>query len=296
MPLFGETCALATAVLWSLTSMVFTSATMRVGAMLVNVARLAFALVFLGVSIALLGIPLPGNAAQLWKLSLSGVIGLAFGDTFLFLAFRRIGARVSMLIMALAPPISALLAWFFLREALSGWDIAGVALTVCGIALVVLARGDTGSAKGKLRFEGVLFAFLGAVGQAVGLIFAKSAFMDGDIDGFAAAFVRISVASILLLPIAMFLPGWRNPFRAFARDSRALFLTAVGSIFGPYLGITLSLLSIAHTDVGVASAIMATPPIIMLPMVHIAWKERIGLRAVAGAFLAVAGVAVLFLR
>jgi len=231
------------------------------------------------------------------NLAISGLVGLSFGDTFLFFAFRDIGARISMLIMALAPPMSAVLAFFFLGETLTPWGIGGIGLTVAGIALVVLARESAGMQNpGVRRARGVLYAFLGALGQAVGLIFAKLAFNEGDIHSLSATFIRIAASLLLLFPLVLLTRGYQNPLRVFAADKRALLQTAVGSIIGPYLGITFSLLAITHTNVGVAAAIMATPPIIMLPMVRMVYKEKLTLRAVAGAVVAVAGVAILFLR
>ncbi len=297
MPLLGELAALLTAVLWSGTSIVFTSATMRVGAMQVNIARLVMALLLLAATIAVLGLSLEMSSSQMLNLAISGLVGLSFGDTFLFFAFRDIGARISMLIMALAPPMSAVLAFFFLGETLTPWGIGGIGLTVAGIALVVLARESAGMQNpGVRRARGVLYAFLGALGQAVGLIFAKLAFNEGDIHSLSATFIRIAASLLLLFPLVLLTRGYQNPLRVFAADKRALLQTAVGSIIGPYLGITFSLLAITHTNVGVAAAIMATPPIIMLPMVRMVYKEKLTLRAVAGAVVAVAGVAILFLR
>ncbi|MBI5648781.1 MAG: DMT family transporter [Ignavibacteriae bacterium] len=297
MPFLGELSALTTAILWSGTSIVFSSATRRVGAMQVNITRLFLALIFLAVSIAVIGAPVNVSAEQLVLLAVSGVIGLTFGDTFLFLAFKECGARISMLVMASAPAMSAVLAWMFLGEALSFWGVTGMGITLAGIVGVVVERREAGEQPhGRVTRRGVFYAFLGALGQAVGLIFAKLAFNLGDVHGFVASFTRIGAAVVSLLPIIVFTPWYPNPFRVFRRDPRALTLTAVGAVIGPYLGITFSLISIQHTDVAIAATIMATPPILMLPMVRLVYKEQLSWRAVAGAFIAVAGVAVLFLR
>jgi drug/metabolite transporter (DMT)-like permease len=82
----------------------------------------------------------------------------------------------------------------------------------------------------------------------------------------------------------------------FSGDKKTFGLTLLGAILGPYLGITFSLISIEYTKVAVASTIMATVPIIMLPLVKIVYREDLSWRAYVGAFIAVGGVAILFLR
>ena len=89
---------------------------------------------------------------------------------------------------------------------------------------------------------------------------------------------------------------YKNPYRVFKNDVKALRTTILGTILGPYLGITFSLIAISYAKVGIASTIMSTVPIIMLPLVRIIYKEKLSMRAIWGAFVAVGGVAILFLR
>ena len=87
----------------------------------------------------------------------------------------------------------------------------------------------------------------------------------------------------------------KNPVKLFTKDRKTLGLIAIGSVIGPYLGITLSFVAVIYTKVGIASTLMATIPIIMLPLSKIIYKEKLSWKAIAGAFVAVGGVAVLFL-
>jgi drug/metabolite transporter (DMT)-like permease len=292
----GELSALITAFLWSGTSMVFTAATMRIGVTYVNVTRLILALIYLSVSIAIMGLSVNLSAVQIEYLALSGVIGLVLGDSFLFRAFKEIGARISMLIMSLVPAMTAILAYVFLGETMTPAAIIGMVVTITGISLVVLKAHEDPSATHKLTRIGVLCAVLGAAGQAIGLILAKQAFMLGEIHGFVATFVRILTSVIVLTPIAMIFGRYRAPLTAFRQDKKAMFYTFVGSIIGPYLGITFSLIAIAHTNVAIASTIMATPPIIMLPLVRYFYKDKLSWSSIIGATVAVLGVAILFWR
>lgn len=294
MPFVGELSSLLTALLWSGSSIVFAAAIQRIGSVQVNVARLIIAAFLLLVTILALGIQFHLSSSQIGNLVISGIIGLVFGDTFLFQSYVYNGARISMLIMSVAPAISALLAYFLLHEILSVWGILGMLVTIGGIAIVVSDRRE--DAKHSLTRIGLLYGFFGALGQGAGLIFARLAFDEGDIHGLVATFVRVVPAILLLVPIAVLTNRLKNPVRAFSEDKRAFSLTVLGAILGPYFGITFSLISVANTKVGIAATLMATSPIMMLPMVKFFQKEVLGWKAILGAFVAVAGVAILFLR
>ena len=296
MPLLGELSALLTAVLWSASSMVFTAATLRVGSVRVNVTRLLLAATYLAIAIPLLGFDATLSSAQLGLLALSGIVGLALGDSFLFQAFGHIGARRSMLILSVAPAMAAFLAYLFLGEELTAWGIFGIGVTLFGVMMVLLERGSPATGGKKKDWLGVFYAFLGALGQAVGLIFAKLAFAEGPVNGFVAALVRILASVVLLLPAALVTGRLNRTVELLRKDRAAVLLMVAGSILGPFLGMSFSLVAVAHTEVGIAATIMGTVPIVMLPMVWLVYRERLSGRSVVGAVIAVAGVAILFLR
>ncbi|HTP13798.1 MAG TPA: DMT family transporter, partial [Bacteroidota bacterium] len=241
-------------------------------------------------------IPIDLTHSQLGNLAISGILGLVFGDSFLFKSYEYNGARISALIMSAAPAIAALFAYFVLDETLSLWGFVGMAVTLGGIVLVVADRQDSRSTHTPITARGIFFAFLGACGQGGGLVTAKLAFNEHPIDSFAATMVRILSALAILIPLAIISGRVGRSVRVWVGDRKTFGLTLLGAILGPYLGITFSLLSIEHTKVAVASTIMATVPIIMLPLVRIVYRENLRWRAYAGAFVAVGGVAILFLR
>jgi drug/metabolite transporter (DMT)-like permease len=296
MPFIGEICALATAVLWSVTSIVFTEASIRVGPIYVNITRMILAMGFLFITLLLIGVNISLSLYQVFNLMISGFIGLVIGDTFLFKAFQNIGARLSMLVMALVPPISTLLAFLFLGESISLTGITGILITIFGVAIVVLKREEKPSSNYKIDYTGIFYAFIGAAGQAGGLIFAKNALNVGEINGFLASFLRIISAVIIMYPIAHMTSRFKGPIKIFKNDKRAFVFTLIGSIVGPYLGITLSMVSITYTKIGIASTLMATVPIIMLPLVRYYYKEKLSWVSITGAVVAVAGIAILFLH
>ena len=294
--MIGEISALLTACVWSVSSIMFAGAIRRIGSVQVNVVRLVIAAILLYITMIVAGLPLALSFKQYLYLSISGFIGLVFGDTFLFKSFHVNGARISMLIMSLAPAISAILAYLILGELLSVWGIAGIVVTTAGIALVVASNQTGEDARVKLTRSGLLYGFLGALGQGAGLVFARLAFVEGDINGFVATFIRIAASIVILLPLTLATGRIKNPIAAFWKDKRALMLTIGGAIFGPYLGITFSLIAIMYTKVGIAATLIATVPILMLPLVRFIYKEKLTWHAIAGACVAVGGVAILFLR
>src|SRR3989339_175202 len=294
--MLGEITALITACLWSMSSIAFTEASIRVAPMYVNVTRMLIALILLSATLIFLNVRVDLSTNQIWNLTISGFAGLVIGDTFLFKAFKSIGARISMLVMALVPPISALLAFFFLGESLSILGIIGITVTVFGIALVIFKREERPTSNYKIDYTGIFYAVIGAAGQAVGLIFAKYAFNESEINGFLASFVRITSAVIIIYPVVLVTKRFREPVKVFMKNKKGFTFTLIGAVFGPYLGITFSLISISHTNVGIASTIMATVPILMLPLVHFYYKEKLTWISIAGAFIAVSGVAIIFLR
>jgi drug/metabolite transporter (DMT)-like permease len=296
MPYLGELSALATAVLWTGGFISFTNATRRVGSVYVNVVRLFIAVAFLFVTIVISGSFEHITVPQAGYLTASGMVGFVFGDTFLFKSFEYVSVRISSLIMSTAPAIAAVLAFYFLDETLLPLGVLGIIITIAGIMLVLLERKEESGHHMPVSTVGVVFALLGATGQAGGLILAKCAFSIGKINGFYATFVRASTASLVLLALNYFTGRFTHPVRVFSNDRKALGFVALGAFFGPYLGVTFSLIAISITNVAIAATIMATVPIMMLPAVRIIYKEKLSWRAVAGAITAVVGVGILFLR
>lgn len=294
MNYLGELSALLTAFLWSGTSIAFSSAVEKIGSLQLNINRMILASVFLIATILLMDYDFSLSNSQFTNLIISGFIGLVIGDSFLFKSYQMIGARISMLLMALSPAMSVILAFIFLNEKISQLGIVGIVITIAGIALVVLERNT--NSKYQITTLGIVYGVLGAIGQAGGLIFAKFAFNEGHIAGFVATFIRVFSSVVIFLPIMLVLKKYKNPYKLYSKDKSAFGATILGTILGPFLGITFSLIAVENTKVGIAATLMSTIPIIMLPMVKYIYKEKLSWRAITGAVIAVGGVALIFLR
>lgn len=294
----GEAAALGTALCWSASSVFFTFASRGVGSVVLNRTRLLVALALLSLlHTAAFGAPLPLTAESsrwIW-LGLSGVVGLAIGDAFLFQAYVWIGARLTMLVMSAVPVISAGLAWIALGERLVAAQWAGVALTVGGIAAVVSERpapNAGGPAVSPDLRRGLLFALGAAIGQAGGLILARQG-LGGDFPALSGNVIRMCCAAAALWAVTLLRGQGRATAERLRGAPRAWLPILGGSFFGPTIGVWLSLLAIQHTRIGVASTIMALPPVFLLPIGRWVFGERVGLRAVAGTLVAIGGVALL---
>ncbi|MEI6456027.1 MAG: DMT family transporter [bacterium] len=306
---FGHFAALLTAIFWTVTALSFEAASRKIGSMIVNLLRLIVGFAFLSVFVYFyrgLFLPVDATAKEWFYLSLSGLIGFVFGDLCLFQAFVLIGARISMLIMALAPPITALIGWMILGESLAPGSWIGMVLTIAGIALVVLKRHPDNEMDGnfqKVKFTypawGILLAFGGALGQGAGLVLSKYG-MGGLDPGtvayntFAATQIRVIAGIAGFSILFTFLGFWKEAFRALAFKKPMLQLS-LGAFFGPFLGVSFSLIAIEHANTGVAATIMAIVPVLIIPPSIILYKEKVTYKEVIGALLAVSGVAVFFL-
>jgi len=298
----GEFAALLTAVFWTITALAFEAASRKIGSMVVNLLRLAVGFCFLTVFVYFYrGYLLPFDATpRTWFfLTISGLIGFVFGDLCLFQAFVVIGARISMLLMALAPPLTALIGWIVLGETLSWKSLAGMVLTIAGIALVVLKRHTSAESNGgfrKVKFNypvwGIMLGLGGAIGQAAGLVLSKVG-MQGY-DTFASTQIRV-IAGVAGFAVIFTVMGfWKHAWRALDKRKPMLQLS-LGAFFGPFLGVSFSLIAIRHADTGIASTIMSIVPVLIIPPSIILYKEKVTLKEVSGALLAVTGVAMFFL-
>ena len=292
----GEFAALLTAVFWTATSLSFESASLKIGSLSVNIIRLIIGFLFLSLfTVIHRGILLPSDATVdnwIW-LSLSGLIGFVFGDLFLFKSYTVIGSRFAMLIMTLVPPITAFFSYFIIGERLTLFHYLGMTLTFSGIAMAIFGRKGKGEKLAlKLKPSGILLALGGAVGQALGLVLSKLG-MKGY-DPFAATQIRIIAGIAGYMMLVTILSRWGNVMKAL-KNRHGMILTGVGSFFGPFLGVSFSLIAVKYTEAGIASTIMALVPVfIILPSIVI-YKQKVTIAELIGSLVSVGGVAIFFL-
>jgi len=297
MNLVGEIAGLATSFFFALTSIIFAASGRMVGSQVTNRIRLIFALTYLIIlNFILFGEPLPLSAdlsRWMW-LGLSGVIGLSLGDTFYFQSLISIGPRLGSLLLSLAPIFGSVIAWVFFGEILTSLQITGIILALSGIAWVVMSHKEPPNTPHGHTRRGVFFGVLAGLGQATGLVLSKQG-MFGNFSPFQANAIRMFTALLFTWTLTLIQGKAGTTIATLREKPGAIRLLALGALVGPVLGVSSSLFAVQNTEVGVASTLMALPPVILLPVSYFAFKEKIGWQAVAGTLLAILGVAVLFL-
>jgi drug/metabolite transporter (DMT)-like permease len=334
MEYLGQIIAIAVAVSWTVTALSFEFAGKRIGSLSVNVWRVVVGFVLLGgLLLFTTGSFMPAHAdgnTWLW-MSLSGAVGFVFGDFCLFYSYLLITARFSQLLMTLAPPFAALFGWMMLGESLTLMAVVGMLVTLLGIAIsilkrdtsrgesdalvagtsnmaVVVAGPDTKKRKTgltvQLPLKGILLGIGGALGQGLGIVLSKKGmvFYEAAAEGtpvfdyipFAATQMRV-IAGIVGFVIIIALSGRAKAATKALKDNKAMWAVLAGSIFGPFLGVSLSLMAVQHTNTAVASTIMATTPILILLPYILLYKKRVTKAEVIGAIISVVGVSLFFL-
>lgn len=296
---WGELAALGTASCWTLASLIFTLAGRRIGSFNLNKLRMPIAIVLLSSALLITGqFDTTGQlhrSGYAW-LALSGVIGLVLGDSAYFRCLVLIGPRRATLLMSAAPVMAALIAWPFLGESLPWVAWLGIFMTVGGIAWVTAEREyHANNVPKRASFGGILLGLGGAAGQAVGIVIAKHVLVESDIAPLYATFVRMIAATSAIWLYAT-LRGQVRSTVSVLRDRKSTLIVAAGATLGPFIGVWLSLVAVKRIEAGVAATIMATMPILILPLVVLVYKEKVSARAVFGALIAVGGIALLFLR
>lgn|SRR5690554_3206174 len=292
----GELAALATAFSWTLVGIFFGKASGRIGSLSVNFIKLVFGFAFLTVTALITrGVPFPTDASvHNWTwLTVSGIIGFFIGDFFMLKAYIEVGVRISLLMMATSPPMAALLGYFLLGEKLSLSGVIGMMVTIMGIVIVVMSR-DRGGQGVRMKYSprGLFYAFMGALGQATGLIFSKVGLLD--YNTFAATQIRIIAGFISFVVFVTIMGRW-GELKLAIKDKEAIKYTLYGSFFGPFLGVSMSLVALRYTTAGIASTITSITPITIIPFSIFLFKEKVKPSEIFGAFVSVAGVAILLL-
>lgn len=304
MAYLGELISIGVAFSWTATALLSELGSKRLGNLTLNVLRMALALLFSVVLFWLvIGTPFPtgiSTAACGWML-LSGLVGYVIGDFCLFQCYIIIGSRYGQLFMTLAPLAAAFMAWITLGQQMSPMSIFAMLITLAGISISVLGRGEHHRVSLKLPLSGVLFAIGAAVCQGVGLVLSKigmdhydSTQMPAWLIPFSANFLRC-IAGIIGFTILLYFKEGLQPLRDAIHDRKGIMVATATTIFGPFVGVGFSLMAVQYTSAGIASTLMALTPIIIILPSYWLFRQPITWRTVLGAVISVIGVSLFFL-
>ena len=308
MAYIGELISIGVAFSWTATALLSEFGSKRLGNLTLNVLRMGLALLF---SLVLFGVvtgnPLPAGVpaeACGWML-LSGLVGYVIGDFCLFQCYILIGSRFGQLFMTLAPLSAALMAWITLGQQMKPMSIVAMLVTLFGIGISVLGRGNHHMVSLKLPLNGVLFAIGAAMCQGIGLVLSKIGMDHYDMASmakagvsewlipFSANFYRC-IAGIIGFTVLLYFRDGIGHLREAMHDRKGLTVAIATTIFGPFVGVGFSLMAVQYTAAGIASTLMAMTPIIILLPSYWLFHEKITWKAVLGAFISVIGVSLFF--
>ena len=308
---YGEIIALLVAVSWTATALFAEVASKRLGSLPLNLIRMVLSWAFLSVMLWIVtGAPYPMHAsgkAWFW-LALSGLVGYVFGDWCLFNSYIVFGSRYGQLFMTLAPPMAGIAGWLMLGESMSWRSWLAMLVTLTGIAISILARGgEDHKLTLKLPLKGVLFGIGAGVGQGVGLVLSKIGLDHyaqsipaeapqtiAKMMPFAGTYIRAVagfVGFFLILAMTKSLPQVGKALH----DRKGMTFATLTTFFGPFLGVSLSLMAVQYAKAGIASTLMALTPVLIIVPYAIIHKQKISAKEVIGTLITMVGVALFFL-
>jgi drug/metabolite transporter (DMT)-like permease len=291
-PAFGSACALGSALSWTLISLVVRALSPPFTSMSINVIRSALG----GVMLAAVVVAWKGPAAlqgitsgSYGYLAVSIVIAVGLGDTAFFESTKIIGLARAMTVSMIYPLIAAGLGRWFLDEPITARGGAGALVTLGGLVLIVGERATAAPETVDRRAGGIGLAVLAAIGWAVSVLILKAPLRE--VDPVTAQAIRLPVATAVLWLTPW---GWGTGriLRTHTRAASRL-LIALGGL--TVLSSVLFMAGLKYTAVGTATVLSSTAPLFALPIGRLAFRERVTWRAVAGAILSVAGIALLAL-
>ena len=297
MQRIGELAAFFTAVCWTMSAILFERGIKHIGVLAVNFLKVIIAFVLLTLTATIQRrMPLPFDAQMhtLFFLSLSGIIGFVISDLFLFTAYATVGPRIAMLFLALSPPMTAGIAYLFLGETIGSRGALGMCLVLIGICMTVFGRhkGISISKLSKDDMKGYICAFAASLGQSIGLTLTKYGL--GNYDPVSGTQIRVFSAIIGFGIVSLIYERGKTIGKAI-KSPAGLKYTAAGSVFGPFLGVTLSLFALQRVSPGIVSTLIGLSPVLIIVPETLVFKKKIRAIEMAGALIAVAGTSIFFL-
>ncbi len=323
----GEIISLIVALSWTCTALLAEFASKQMGSLPHNLVRMVVSLLLL-VAILWLTVGTPYPLMADWHtwfwLGLSGFVGYTLGDYCLMQSYIVMNSRFGQLFMTLASPSAAIAAWILLGQTMSPMAVLGMAITMFGIGLSVLSKGD-GVKKLNLRMplKGILFGVGAAMGQGVGLVLSRvgmdryqASIAEAGISNletwtnpeavfpvslsfimpFASTMIRCIIGMLgFAFALFIFSKNGKQKLTYAVQNKKAMLCVFGGAVFGPCVGVSLSLMATLYTSAGIAQTIMALTPVLIILPSRFIYKQRVSSLEIIGTIISVAGVSLFFL-
>lgn len=292
----GEFAAILAAMVWAVATWIYSQFSHRFSALQLNIIKGMIASAMM-----LLVLPLQDWPAReietphIFILAVSGVIGIAVGDSAYFASLKRIGANKTLLLESLAPPLSGVLALLALGSVLSLQSWLGVVVTTVAVTLVVF---QPDSSQQKIDSKGVAFGLLASVCQASGVVISHYALVAGDLPPLLGALIRLSVGVLAVIMVICLVE--KHPFSQMKQHLKSLnsraFTGLLSAIFvGTFLALWLQQVALKHANPAVAQTLIATSPLFML-LIYLIKGESVTAKSVLGTLAAVGGISLFFIQ
>lgn len=295
----GEIAAIGAAIVWACATWIYGQFGHRFSAMQLNIVKGVVASVMMLLVMPL--IPMPEfelSANHFWILAISGVIGIAIGDSAYFAALKRIGANKTLLLESLAPPLSGVLALMFLGATLALQSWLGVIITTLAVTFVVFqpSKSESDVSSDKVQWSGIGFGLVASVCQASGVVVSHYALVAGDIPPLLGALIRLTIGVFVVMLIIPFVEN--KPYSSIKRDlwemTKLDKLWLLGAIFvGTFLALWLQQVALKNANPAIAQTLIATSPVFIL-VIYALKGEKVSKQSLIGTLAAVGGISLFF--
>ncbi|MFN5464366.1 MAG: DMT family transporter [Cyanobacteriota bacterium] len=290
-PATSTLAALAAALCWTLATLLWRRSPLTLSATQLNLCKTLLAFFLQLPLLALVQWP-AGQEKPLLILALSGVVGIAAGDSLFFGALRRLGTQRSLTLMAGGPALTAIAGLVALGEQPRPPQWLGIGLICLAVGLVAGQRPQPGPlAATPLPWTGLTLALAAMACGSAGALLARSALRSGEVPALLAASVRLGGATVVLAPALAQLGGWppRASVLPVPRQNLPWPSLVLATVLGTSLGILLQQMALAGLPGGLAVALLSTSPVMALPFARLE-GDRPGRRGVVAALAATVGV------
>jgi drug/metabolite transporter (DMT)-like permease len=230
----------------------------------------------------------------------SGAVGFGLGDIALFVALPRIGARLTILLaQCLAAPFGALIEWVWLGTIVSNAQLLCGLVILLGVAIAIAPNRRISASRKELSL-GVAAGVCAGFGQALGAVLSRKAYAIADaaqfaIDGGSTAFQRMLGGVVVTLLFFAVVKMTRARETSVRQPSGAWLWVALNSLAGPTLGVGCYQWALSQTPSAIVLPIVATTPVVTIPLAYLIDGEVPARRSIVGGFIAVAGSVMLAL-
>jgi drug/metabolite transporter (DMT)-like permease len=291
--LIGESAALSAALLWAISSVIYSRLGLKIPPLQLNLYKGIIAIALVAITLLIQGTALINlSTSTVVLLTISGMIGIGLGDTAYFSALNSLGARRTLLLETSSPPMGALLALIFIGEQLAYSSWCGIFLTILGIAWVISERNPVDQS--SVSPQGIMWGILAAIAQALGAVISRYALIQSAVSPLESTLIRLIGGTVIVIGL-LFLPLTKQTKMQWQLSRHSLGVIAIAAFVSTYLGIWLQQISLKFSPTGIAQTFLATSPLFILPIVALQ-GEKISLRAILGVVVSVAGIALMFIR